>query len=269
MRRCASRIRHQSRDLREQHHPRRVGHLADQDLAHAHLVELFERTNVPCDPLDDARRGRQASQLSRCGRSWAGELLGETPKAEVWKVEGRLGGRANPGRGPDLERLLTLVTPARNQCLGIACLACPQAPRPSDRPATAGIDSLNARLVRAYRSHDALAYAALYTDTAVFEWPAFSTVRGPAELTAMAKSNWASLSDMDLRLTVANRRIAADHATEFGAFEQSYRDSGGAPKTEYGRYVSLLVRQRDGMWRMDRFFGFEDSTRAAKRPSTE
>jgi ketosteroid isomerase-like protein len=153
--------------------------------------------------------------------------------------------------------------------LCLLAVACSRASAPSVREANAGIDSLNARLVQAYRTRDPNAYGALYTDSAVFEWPAFTTVRGPAELTAMAKSNWASLSDMNLRLTVAKRRIAADHATEFGAFEQSYRDSSGASKTEYGRYVSLLARQRDGTWRMDRFFGFEDSTRAAKRPSTE
>lgn len=146
--------------------------------------------------------------------------------------------------------------------LCLVILACsPDKPAAGD--ANAGIDSLNARLVNAYRARDPQAYAALYTDTAVFEWPAFDNVRGPAELAAMAKSNWASLSDMDLRLTVANRRIASDHATEFGAFQQSYRDSSGARHTEFGRYVALLVPHADGGWRMDRFFGFSDSTRAA------
>ena len=145
--------------------------------------------------------------------------------------------------------------------LGIACLACAQPSRPSVGEATAGIDSLNARIVRAYRSHDPQAYAALYTDTAVFEWPAFNTVRGPAALAAMARENWASLKDMDLRLTVATRRVAPDHATEFGAFEQSWRDASGVRRTEFGRYVAVLLRQQDGSWRMDRFFGFEDSTR--------
>jgi len=122
---------------------------------------------------------------------------------------------------------------------------------------------LNARLVRAYRSHDPRAYAALFTDTAVFEWPAFNTVRGPADLAEMARSNWASLSDMDLRLIVATRRVAPDHATEFGAFEQSWRDSSGSRMTEFGRYVAVLLRQQDEKWLMDRFFGFEDSTRRA------
>jgi uncharacterized protein (TIGR02246 family) len=139
--------------------------------------------------------------------------------------------------------------------------ACSQAPPRSAGEAGAGIDSLNARVVRAYRSHDPRAYAALYTDTAVFEWPAFNTVRGRGGLEAMARSNWASLSDMDLQLTVSARRIAPDHATEFGAFQQSWRDSTGGRMAEFGRYVVFLTRQRDGNWLMDRFFGFEDSTR--------
>lgn len=147
--------------------------------------------------------------------------------------------------------------------LCIAGLACRPA-RPSAGAATAGIDSLNAALVQAYRSHDPQAYAALFTDSAVFEWPAFNTVRGRAELAAMARSNWAALNDMDLRLIVATRRIAPDHATEFGAFEQSWRDSSAGRMTEFGRYVAVLVQQGNGTWLMDRFFGFEDSIR--RRP---
>jgi ketosteroid isomerase-like protein len=147
--------------------------------------------------------------------------------------------------------------------LCLAGVACSEPPSSSVPQASAGIDSLNARLVHAYRARDPQAYAALYTDTAVFEWPAFNTVRGPAGLAAMARSSWASLRDMDLRLTVSSRRVAPDHATEFGAFEQSFRDSSGVRRTEFGRYVALLIRQADGSWRMDRFFGFADSTRAS------
>src|SRR6266700_2387111 len=100
--------------------------------------------------------------------------------------------------------------------------------------------------------------------TAVFEWPAFNMVRGRAALAEMAQSNWAALKDMDLRLIVANRRFAPDHATEFGAFEQSWSDSRRGRMAEFGRYVAVLVRQGNGTWLMDRFFGFEDSTR--RRP---
>jgi uncharacterized protein (TIGR02246 family) len=148
--------------------------------------------------------------------------------------------------------------------LGIAGIACSPPPRPSSSEATAGIDSLNAALVRAYRSHDPQAYATLFTDAAVFEWPAFNTVRGPAELAAMARNSWASLKDMDLRLIVSARRVAPEYATEFGAFEQSWSGSGRVRMTEFGRYVTFLVRKQDGSWLIDRFLGFEDSTRASR-----
>lgn len=133
--------------------------------------------------------------------------------------------------------------------------------RSSAGEASAGIDSLNARLIHAYRSRDPRTYAALFTDSAVFEWPAFNTVRGRAGLEAMARSNWASLSDMDLQLTVSSRRVVSNHATEFGAFQQSWRDPNAVRMTEFGRYVVLLARQPDSSWQIDRFFGFADSTR--------
>ena len=139
--------------------------------------------------------------------------------------------------------------------------ACSERARESPNEAGAGIDSLNARLVQAYRNRDPQAYGTLYTDSAVFEWPAFTTVRGRAGMESMARSNWAALNDMDLALTVSSRRIASNHATEFGAFEQSWRDSSGGRMTEFGRYVTVLARQPDGSWRIDRFFGFADSTR--------
>jgi hypothetical protein len=99
----------------------------------------------------------------------------------------------------------------------------------------------------------------------VFEWPAFNAVRGSAALAAMARDNWTGQRDVELRLRVADRRLAPGHATEFGAFEQSWTDSAGVRRTEFGRYASLLVRRADGSWRMDRFFGFEDSTRVDRR----
>ena len=142
--------------------------------------------------------------------------------------------------------------------LGVVVLACRSA---GDANAGAGVYSLNAAIIRAYQSHDPQEYAALFTDSAVFEWPAFNTVRGRAGLAQMAGNNWTSLSDMDLRLIVAVRRFGPGHATEFGAFEQSWADSSGARMTEYGRYVAVVLRQRDGRWLMDRFFGFEDSVR--------
>ena len=155
--------------------------------------------------------------------------------------------------------------------IGIASLlvlatACSRAESSAATEEVAGIDSLNARLARAYRVADPQAYAALFTDSAVFEWPAFNTVRGRVGMAAMASANWATLRDMDLLLSVSSRRVRADQATEFGAFQQLYRDSSGARMTEFGRYVAYLVRGSDGDWRIDRFFGFADSTRTQAPP---
>jgi ketosteroid isomerase-like protein len=147
----------------------------------------------------------------------------------------------------------------------IAGVACSRAPQPMAQDANAGIDSLNAHLVQAYRSADPQRYGTLFTDSAVFEWPAIDKVRGRAGMEGMARSNWVGLKEMDLQLTVASRRVATDHATEFGAFQQSWRDSTGARMIEFGRYVHLLSRQPDGRWLIDRFAGFEDSLRRYER----
>jgi len=166
---------------------------------------------------------------------------------------------------PNFHRI-TMKSPTRVALIASVVLtaACSQGSReylPDD--ANAGIDSLNSRLIQSYRNRDPKAYGAIYTDSGVFEWPAFNTVRGRAALETLVQGNWAAQKDVDLRLTVASRRLAADHATEFGAFEQAWTDTKGARMTEFGRYVTVLARQPDRSWRIDRFFGFEDSTRPA------
>lgn len=144
----------------------------------------------------------------------------------------------------------------------LAASACTGTDAAAGGEGTGGIDSLNARLVRAYRERDPAAYAAVFTDSGVFEWPAFRVVRGRSQLAEMARGNWAALRDMELDLDVSSRRIAGDHAMEFGAFALSYTDDKGARSTEFGRYASVFARQADGSWLMDRFLGFADSTRA-------
>ena len=145
--------------------------------------------------------------------------------------------------------------------LGAACARDAPNVVQTDNP---GIDSLNARIAEAYRTRNPQLYAAQFTDSAIFEWPAFNTVRGRAGLEGMVRTNWAALTEQELKLAVSSRRLAKDHATEFGAFEQIFRDTSGARNVEYGRYVAVLSRQADGRWLMDRFFGFSDSTRAAR-----
>jgi hypothetical protein len=163
---------------------------------------------------------------------------------------------------------IPLTTPLR-LALALLCAAAAACARPASTDTAAdaaGIDSLNARLSRAYRDRDPALYSTLWTDSGAFEWAATPTVRGPTALGEMARGIWAGERDVELRVRPGTRRIAGDHATEFGAFEQAWTDSAGKRSTEYGRYVTYLLRQPDGSWRMDRFFGFEDSVRPAPRP---
>ncbi len=144
----------------------------------------------------------------------------------------------------------------------LAAAACAGTDAGHQGHAAQGIDSLNARLARAYSQRDPVAYAAVFTDSGVFEWPAFRVVRGRAQLAEMARGNWATLRDMQLDLDVSSRRVSGDQAMEFGAFALTYTDDKGATSTEFGRYASAFARQADGSWLMDRFLGFADSTRA-------
>ena len=128
---------------------------------------------------------------------------------------------------------------------------------PSD---ATGIDSLNARLERAYRDKAPPTYATLFTDSAMFEWPASPTVSGKPALQAMANELWPPLADLQLKIIAGTRRLAPEHATELGSFEESWRNSTGGRTTEYGRYAAVFARQKDGSWLIDRWLGFSDST---------
>ena len=63
-------------DLGEQDDPGRVGHLADQDVAVADVVEVVDRADDPRDPLDDPRRARDAADRVVVGGLLPLEALG-------------------------------------------------------------------------------------------------------------------------------------------------------------------------------------------------
>jgi uncharacterized protein (TIGR02246 family) len=147
----------------------------------------------------------------------------------------------------------------------VVSIAAPVRAQVQSSRAGGGIDGLNARLSDAYRRRDPQAYAALFTDSATFEWPAVDVVRGRAALAAMGRAIWATQHDVELRVVPSMRRAGAANATEFGAFAQTWTDSVGVRRTEYGRYAAYLLRQPDGRWLFERWLGFEDSLRVTPR----
>ena len=91
-----------------------------------------------------------------------------------------------------------------------ACANEAPASRPAvDPQAGAHIDSLNASLMAIHRMRDAKAYGTLFTDSAIFEWPAIPNVRGRARLELMAVENWKSLNQLELKVIPSSRVIGA------------------------------------------------------------
>ena len=115
----AAGVRDQARDLGEQHDPRRIGHVADQDVAGADVVELVLAQHDPGRALDDARRAGNALELVRDLTFLAREFLREAPVDEIREVELALRRSADPRPRSELVRLLALCLALRDQRPGV------------------------------------------------------------------------------------------------------------------------------------------------------
>jgi ketosteroid isomerase-like protein len=143
----------------------------------------------------------------------------------------------------------------------LAAFGCSSDVDPAPEAATDfALSSLHAIVVAAHRERDPAAYAALHSDTVVFEWPMLAPVRGRPALQSLMRENWRVREDLDLDVTLVARRVAGASATEVLTYRESWTDPTGSRVTEYGRFVLMLSRASDGRWLIDRFFGFSDST---------
>ena len=96
MRRRAAGIGDEPGDLGEQDDPGRVGHLADQEVAVAHGIELVDRQHDPGDALDDTRRAGDALDLADVRGLLAMEPLRVAPVDEIREGELARGHGADP-----------------------------------------------------------------------------------------------------------------------------------------------------------------------------
>ena len=83
-------------DLGEQHHPRRVGHLADEDVAVADLVELVDRSDDPGGAFEDAGRRPEAGDQPFVVRLLLVEAVRVAPVDEIRERHLRRRDRADP-----------------------------------------------------------------------------------------------------------------------------------------------------------------------------
>lgn len=130
----------------------------------------------------------------------------------------------------------------------------------------AELDSLGVRIVEAHRARDPGAFAALHTESVVFEWRGGSTSRGRAEFEAQMRRNWATRNELDLQLHRPIRRVAGEFATEVNAYRETWRSHPDTLTSEHGRYVVLIARQPDRRWLIEHWIGFTDSVTHAYLP---
>jgi uncharacterized protein (TIGR02246 family) len=142
----------------------------------------------------------------------------------------------------------------------LAAVAC--TPAREDRPTTdeatsaggtatdtaasmAAIDSIHAQFIDAYNRDDAATIAALHTDNIRFISEG-TVEEGRARLEEGWKNSLPVLSD--LRITILERLVSGDLATETIRFTQQYR-KGGTTEVDSGYAVSVLRRDSNGRWR--------------------
>lgn len=149
------------------------------------------------------------------------------------------------------------------------CAGLPLAPASRmDRSAETELSSLRKQIEDIHGSRDAVAYGALHAEDAVFEWRGRATqVTGRAALEKNRREVWAARREMRLSLQVADLRVHADRAYEFGSYEETWIDTRGSRVTEFGRYVTAYARSGEGPWRIARTFGYSDLT--ATKASSE
>jgi ketosteroid isomerase-like protein len=120
--------------------------------------------------------------------------------------------------------------------------------------------SLRKQIEDIHGSRDAVAYSALHTEDAVFEWRGRATqVVGRAALEKNRREVWAARRESRLNLQAADVRVHGERAYEFGSYEETWIDAKGRRVTEFGRYVTAYARFGDA-WRIARTFGYSDLT---------
>ncbi|HUR93709.1 MAG TPA: nuclear transport factor 2 family protein [Gemmatimonadales bacterium] len=115
----------------------------------------------------------------------------------------------------------------------------------AERASLAAIDSLAARFMAAYDRDDAAAIVALHTADARF----VSDGRIDYGRATLERGWRRSLPEISgLKITLLERAVSGDLATEIIRFTQQYRHAGKTV-TDSGYAVSVLRREPDGAWR--------------------
>ena len=114
----------------------------------------------------------------------------------------------------------------------------------------AEIDSVNARMVRAFTRGDAAAYAACYAEDGVKLIPIGRQVRGRAAIAGFMEP---LMKRLRLREGVIETRtlwVVGDEAWEVGRFTFVFHPVDRTVQTDQGHYLNVWKRGPDKVWRL-------------------
>lgn len=130
--------------------------------------------------------------------------------------------------------------------------------------ARTALDGLWAQYSAAAVAGDVAGVTGLYGEDARLDVPGMPTVIGQEALRSAVTAELGSRTFSGLVVTPVTT-LAPDSLTihQIGSYAESYQEKGKRAQTDYGRYLSSVVRQADGQWRIAYLMAFVDSTRPA------
>jgi uncharacterized protein (TIGR02246 family) len=114
----------------------------------------------------------------------------------------------------------------------------------------AEIDTLNARLVRAFTRNDAAAYASIYAEDGVKLIPLGRQVRGRPAIAAFMEPLMRRLRLREGVIETRTLWLVGDDAYEAGRFTFVFHPVDKSVQTDQGHYVNVWRRGSDGAWRL-------------------
>jgi uncharacterized protein (TIGR02246 family) len=140
--------------------------------------------------------------------------------------------------------------------VGACTSAPPPAPPPPDTSAvdTAAINKLRADYQAAWEAGDAERLGRLVAEDAVQYLDQQRTLVGRAAFVEFNKKSFSEITPSRFKINSEEMKLMGDWAFDRGTIDIAFtpKAKGAKPITSLGRYLVILHRDRDGMWRLAR-----------------
>ncbi len=146
----------------------------------------------------------------------------------------------------------------------VACTQAPPPPQPDAAEDLASIATIRAAYATAMGAGDATAIANLYTEDGISQTNQMATMTGRAAIVEGQNAAFAQVSFSDMVITPEETHTLGNIGYERGRYKMTVTPkAGGATATQQGRYMLVLQKGEDGMWRVARDMDNVDSLPAA------